>query len=281
MRLDGLALALDRERRHALGADGALHQSMRRLADQHRPGLGGLLQAGGEIRRVPDRGVIHAQVVADPADHDEPGVEAHPDRDVAEDFGRGCLVLAEALLDAEGREHGTPCVILVRNGRAEQRHEAVAQKLIDGALVVVDLGQRQLEEPLEHGVHRLRTYALRQGGRVGDVAEQHRDLLALALHRALGGEDLFGEVARCIALRRGELRRFLLTRRRRHERAAALLAELVVETVFGAALGAGESEPRPALRTELSVGRSFAVAPIAAHAECSLNVQPQRGYAVA
>jgi hypothetical protein len=66
----------------------------------------------------------------------------------------------------------------------KQRHEAITQKLIDCALIAVYLGQSQLEEVVEQGVHRLGSQPLRQGCRVGEIAEQDGDLLALAFQGA-------------------------------------------------------------------------------------------------
>ena len=119
----------------------------------------------------------------------------------------------------------------------------------------MDLGQRQLEESLEHLVHRLGAQTLGQLGRVGDVAEQHGDLLSLALERVLGGEDLLGQMPGRVALRRREPRGIFLRRRARSERVAALLAELVARPVIGPAFRARDRQTRPALRTELGVGR--------------------------
>ena len=92
------------------------------------------------------------------------------------------------LLQPQGREHGPAGVVLVGDGRAEQGHEAVAQELVDRPLVAVDLAQGQLEEPVQQEVHGLRSQPLRQGGRAHQVAEEHGDLLALALQGGPGLE---------------------------------------------------------------------------------------------
>ena len=47
--------------------------------------------------------------------------------------------------DAERRVHRALRVVLVGDGRAEQRHDPVAEELVDGALVAVHLGEHQLE----------------------------------------------------------------------------------------------------------------------------------------
>jgi hypothetical protein len=46
-------------------------------------------------------------------------------------------------------------VVLVRDRRAEQRHKAVAEKLVYCAFVAMDFGKRQLEEAVQQGVHGL------------------------------------------------------------------------------------------------------------------------------
>ena len=45
------------------------------LGEADLTGFGQLLHAGGQVGRVPDGRVIHAEVVADLADDDQPGVE--------------------------------------------------------------------------------------------------------------------------------------------------------------------------------------------------------------
>jgi hypothetical protein len=44
-------------------------------------------------------------------------------------------------------------VILVRDRCAEQRHQPVAEELVDCSLVAVDLGQHQLEGPVHELVN--------------------------------------------------------------------------------------------------------------------------------
>jgi hypothetical protein len=64
----------------------------------------------------------------------------------------------------------------------------------------------RLHHPLENGIEdsaRLLGIALgEQLHRAFEVGEEHGDLLALAFEGAPGGEDLLGEVARSVGLRR-------------------------------------------------------------------------------
>src|SRR5262249_22170318 len=91
-------------------------------------------------------------------------------------------------------QRGPPGVVLVGERGAEQGHEPVAEELVDRALVPVHLDQDRLEEPVEQRVHGLGSEPLGQRGRAGDVAEENRHLLALALEGGAGGHDALGQV---------------------------------------------------------------------------------------
>jgi hypothetical protein len=56
------------------------------------------------------------------------------------------MALAQAVLEPQGRQHRPPGVVLIGNGGAKQRHEAVAEELIDGALVPVYRVEAVLKE---------------------------------------------------------------------------------------------------------------------------------------
>ena len=195
--------AFDLERRDRLQVHLVLHQSTGGLADEDHPRRGALLEAGGQVRGVAHGRVVHAQVVADTADHHQPRVQPHAHRQVLPrrqpEVG---VALAQTVLEPQGRQHCPPGVILIGNGGAKQRHEAVAEELIDGALVPVYRVEAALEEAVEQRMHGLGSQALGQGGRVGNVAEEHRHRLALPFQGAARGEDLLGEMFRGVGERR-------------------------------------------------------------------------------
>ena len=76
-------------------------------------------------------------------------------------------------------------MVLVGEGRAEERHDPVAHHLVDGALVAM----HRLHHPLEHRVEELaRLLGVAVGQqlhRALEVGEEHGDLLALAFEGAL------------------------------------------------------------------------------------------------
>ena len=95
-------------------------------------------------------------------------------------------------------------MILVGQGRAEERHDAVAHDLVHGSFVAV----HRLHHVLEDGIQELPRFL---GIAVGQqlhgalqVREQHRDLLALALEGGLRRENALGEVLGRVRLGRAE-----------------------------------------------------------------------------
>ena len=111
-------------------------------------------------------------------------------------------VLLHRLLHPQRRVARAHGVVLVGQGRAEQRHDAVAHHLVDGALVPVHGLHHVLEDGIEERAGLLGIAVGEQLHRALEIGEEHRDLLALALQRAPGGEDLLREVLRRVALRR-------------------------------------------------------------------------------
>jgi hypothetical protein len=137
--------------------------------------------------------VVHAQVVADLADHDLAGVEAHARREGDASLPFQLLhVVSELIGELQRRVACAVGVILVGDGRAEERHDAVAGVLIDRALEAVDTVRQDREEAVENRVPGLGVDALCEIHGALEVHEQHGHELALALERALGGEDLVG-----------------------------------------------------------------------------------------
>ena len=132
--------------------------------------------------------------------------------------------------------------------RTEQRHDAVAGVLVDGAFEAVHAFGEDLEEALEDAVPRFGIELLGQLHRAFDVGEQHRDLLALAFERGLGLQDLVGEVLGGVVARGARLgRRGLVCG---FQRRAAGAAEAMVGRIRMRARRAGLRQRCPAAPTE-------------------------------
>ena len=115
-------------------------------------------------------------------------------------------IVFHRLLHPERRVTGAHRMILVRERRAEQRHDAVAHDLIDCTLVAVHRFHHVLEHRIEDFPRLLRIAVGEQLHRALHVGEQHRHLLALAFERTLRGENLLSEVFGSINSRRSEAR---------------------------------------------------------------------------
>ena len=123
---------------------------------------------------------------------------------------------------------GSPSVVLVGDRSAEERHHAVAGELVDRALESVDGPHENREDTIEDAMPLLGVKALGEAHGIGQVGEEHADLLALSLEGALGGEDLFDEVAWGVGTRVAHGRQRGAGRR---ERRAAGITELLARRV--------------------------------------------------
>src|SRR5262249_26704701 len=130
-------------------------------------------------------------------------------------------------------------MILVRDGRAEERHDAVAGVLVHRPFETVHARGEELEEAIEDVVPVLGIDLLGELHRALHVREEHGHLLALTLERAAGPEDLLGEVRWGVGLG-GRPRRLAAQRRR------TLIAEARAGFVVGAARWATSGERRGA-----------------------------------
>ena len=89
-------------------------------------------------------------------------------------------------------------MVLVSHGRAKEGHDPVAHHLVDGALVAVDGLHHVLDHRIKELPGLLGIAVGQQLHRALQVGEQDCHLLAFALERRFGGEDLLGEVLRSV-----------------------------------------------------------------------------------
>src|SRR5262245_25609215 len=217
--------------------------------------------------------ILHAQVVADGADHDLARVDPHAHGEAQPLRAFEVLGVApQLLLQVQGRVAPPLRVVLVRDRRAEERHDAVAGVLVHRALEAVHPISEELEETINDPVPLLRIDLLGELHRPLDVGEEHRHLLALTLEHAAGAEDLLGEVLRGVSGGRplGESRRLV-------QRSAAASAELLAELGGRPARGTRAAEAAPALRAEAALS----AVPVTARraAERAVNLHGRLGLA--
>jgi hypothetical protein len=160
-------------------------------------------------------------------------------------------------------------MVLVGEGRAEQRHQAVAEELVHGSLVAVDLRQHQLKGVIHDLMDVLGIEVLGQGGERRDIDEEDGDLLALALKGRPRRKDLFGEVPGGVRLGRSEPR---LSGCRPGYRMCALGTELPGSRELHAAVRARCPNKRCAtFRAELRPWQVLLFAPRTPHCRASVT----------
>ena len=86
-------------------------------------------------------------------------------------------------------------MVLVRDRRAEQRHDAVAQDPVDRAFVPMHRVHHDAERRIQNAPGVFRIGVLDQRERTLDVGEQHRHLLALALEGGARAQDALGQMS--------------------------------------------------------------------------------------
>jgi hypothetical protein len=158
-----LGLALELELSQVLDFEQAGDEPVGRLRDQDSVGRRRLLQPGGQVRGVANRGVVHAQVVADATDDDRAAVNADSPLEVHA-MARAYFVAhrLESLLDGERRQARAARRVLEGERRAEEGHHPIAQELVHRTLVAVDPLQDDLETTVHHCMHLLGPDALRE-----------------------------------------------------------------------------------------------------------------------
>src|SRR5437867_506456 len=170
--LQGLGPALDGERPSldarlvpAGGAPG-------RGADQQlaRAGVGS--EAGRHVDGIAEGREVEAIVGADRPDEGLAGMDADADLDAAGD--------ERPVLD--GAKHGLAGLdrpdrmLATRDHRDEQRHDPVAEELVDGPIVLVDRLRRPVVELLDEPPKLARRRPLGDPGRAPDVGKEDADL---------------------------------------------------------------------------------------------------------
>ncbi len=171
---DRLRLALELERVELLVAHRAARRTHGALAHGHAAGAGRALEPGCHVDGVAHDGVV----LADGAGEHLSGVDADAQVEV-DAVGQVLVDLDHRRLHAEPGADRALLVVLVGDGRAEDRHHVVADVLVDGAAVALDLRAEPHQHAVDERLHGLRVHALGDGCVAGQVGEQDRHLAAL------------------------------------------------------------------------------------------------------
>jgi hypothetical protein len=162
------------------------------------------LDPGREVDRVADGGELHGELVADPAHHDRPRVEPHPEPALHPQASPDpAPFLLEGALRPHRRRHRSTRRPLVCDGGTEDGHDPVPGEGLDVPFEAVDRLDHAGQAALHQRVQVFFAEALGQRRRVDGVDEEHRNGPPLALHVLPLAKDLLGEVGRRVRARVG------------------------------------------------------------------------------
>src|SRR5678815_2219781 len=166
------------------------HALARRLAreDADRVALGAAFDPGGDVYRIAHRGVGAAHPRAHVADAHRAGID--PDADLqCRPAARGELGVQNlaVLLHVERREHRVSRVLRVLDRRPPERHDRVADVLVERAAVTAADDRAHVGEVLVDVLAQLiGLERLGDASKAAHVGEQDRELGAPRLHVVLG-----------------------------------------------------------------------------------------------
>ncbi len=254
----GRLLALEHLVAGRLEGDRPVRGTLRRLADEDRPGLRDRLEARCRVDDVAgDHPLVrgadrHGRLAGQHARASvQPGTQ-RPDR----------------LDELECGANGQLRIVLAGDRCAPHGHDRVADELLDRAAVAADHDAGQLEVAREQLTRLLRVAALGEGREADEVREQDRDQPAFG--DRTGGRQCPGRASD------GARPRRLAVSRCRAGRRAALGAELGAGEERGAARSAARLQGVAALGTEARVGRYGEPAPGTRHTVGALDDPPGR-----
>ena len=185
---DGLGLALELVLAGVDVGDRGRGGGPGRLVDIAAPRRGGRLDAGGGVDPVADdEALLGGLGRGRAAGHDpDPGLEVGLVLGAVGGDGRDEL---------EAGPHRPLGVVLLRDRGAPDRHDGVADELLDDAAVAADDGPGELEVAREELAHLLGVAFLRERREADEVAEQHRDVAELGGRRS----DLLRPAEPCLS----------------------------------------------------------------------------------
>jgi hypothetical protein len=153
---------------------------------------------------------------------------------------------------------GAQRMVLMRHGRTEQRHDAVAQNLIDGPFIFVNRIHHDMQSRIDNvlGLFWIQRFDQFRGSSY--IREKYRDLFPFAFQLVAGSYDFFSEVFGNVGIgRRHRGNRGRGCRCRFIDGLATISTELGPMPIWFTAIGASLFEPCATLIAECGIGRIF------------------------
>ena len=203
------------------------------------------------MRGVTEGGIVDVEVIEDGAHHHFAGVEADTDPQRAH-WQRAKHVGAapHLFLHRQSGVAGAHGVVLMGQRRAEQRHDAITQNLIDDPAVAPHRIHHNAQDRIEMFAHLLRIELLDETCRVANIREQNRDPFTFAGQMVRWREHGAGLITK--RYRSAQVRVFA-DALRKVKAIAVFFAKLGAVTIAFAAASAVRVERRTALVAKLRV----------------------------
>ena len=133
-----------------------------------------LFQLGGEVHGLADDRVFEPVAVAECREHDGAGCNRTIDVQPALDRAGRCLAQIRGFShDDIECTHGVRCGCRRWIDRAEGRHNAIAEELVDDSAVLADHRQNASVELRQHLHHGLRRQRCRQAGEAANIQHEN------------------------------------------------------------------------------------------------------------
>jgi hypothetical protein len=104
-----------------------------------------LLETSRQIRGVTNGGIVHAEVIANRPNDDEPRIQSHTELTCLA-IGLPEVCLFEGALERKSRQHTTSSMIFMGDGSTEERHKPITEELVDRAFVPMHRVKRYLKK---------------------------------------------------------------------------------------------------------------------------------------
>ncbi len=179
-----LRLALDRDGLELLELEDTLGRAIRRLGDGDAVDRRRALQSRGGIDDV--AGDDPFALLRTRTERDDRLPRADPDPYLQGQRGVLLVQLLDRLQQAQPRAHCPLRVVLVGDGRPEDRHHSIADELLDRPAVELELTPQERVVRADAGTDIFGIHGFRGGREADEVAEEDGDHLALLLERGRG-----------------------------------------------------------------------------------------------
>jgi hypothetical protein len=192
--LERLGQAFERRRPERLTDKIAVDEVGSRRADDDRIRGCQALESCRNVRRLPQGKLLLPSTTADLADHHQPGVDTEPHRQAHPvRLLQARIQRPHGLDDPEPAAHGPLGLVFMSLGIAEVHEQTIPKVLGNMPIKALDDLSTELLIGAYHFPEVFRIQLASEGGRVHEVAEQHRELATFRVEQMWGVDSSSGQ----------------------------------------------------------------------------------------